>query len=105
MPVDERRKTMKEAYLAKLESQLKEWEESLEALRAKADEKLDIEGHLEDWRAKRDAARAKLDELKAESGERWDIVKMGVESAWAELKTAFETATAKGSAKSDKPAA
>jgi hypothetical protein len=98
---------MKEQYLAKLENQLKEWEAGLESLKARAGEKLDVDAHLADWKAKRDAAVNKLEELRADTGDRWDIIKMGVESAWAELKTAFETATAKAPspAKSEKPAA
>jgi hypothetical protein len=96
---------MKEQYLAKLESQLKEWEASLESLKERAGEKLDLEEHLAEWRAKREAAVKKLDELKSDTGERLEVLKMGVESAWAELKAAFETATAKAPAKADKPAA
>jgi hypothetical protein len=69
---------MREAYLEKLETQLKDWE-------AKAGDKLGL-------RARMDDARRKLEELRAETGDRWDVLRMGVESAWDEIKTAFETA-------------
>jgi N12 class adenine-specific DNA methylase len=69
---------MREAYLEKLETQLKDWE-------AKAGDKLGLRTRMED-------ARRKLEELRAETGDRWDVMRMGVESAWEEIKTAFETA-------------
>ena len=69
---------MREAYLEKLETQLKDWE-------SKAGDKLGLRGRLDD-------AKKKLEELRAETGDRWDVLRMGVESAWDEIKTAFETA-------------
>ncbi|UQA63066.1 hypothetical protein [Polyangium aurulentum] len=69
---------MREAYLEKLETQLKDWEH-------KAGDKLGLRARLDD-------AKKKLDELRAETGDRWDVLRMGVESAWEELKTAYETA-------------
>ena len=80
---------MKEGYAERLEKELTEWESKLEALREKG-----ASGILEDLKAKRDELRAKLGELRTSSHERWDVVKMGVDSAWAELRSAFETALA-----------
>ena len=50
---------------------------------------------LAPWRAKRDEVKEKLESLANETGDRWDIVRMGFESAWAELEVAFRSATAK----------
>jgi hypothetical protein len=90
---------MKEAFVKKLEAQLGEWESAIGALATKADK--DVHGLLEDWRTKRDAAVKKLEELKSDGSERWEILKMGVESAWDELRVGFETATAKNGGRTD----
>jgi hypothetical protein len=84
---------MKEAFVKKLEAQLSEWESAIAGLAAKADN--DVQARLSDWKVKRDAAVKKLEELKNDGSERWDILKMGVESAWDELRAAFETAKTK----------
>ena len=81
---------MKEKYTAKLESQLKEWESAVEKMAIKAGEKIS----LDEWREKKASALKKLDELRNEGGDRWEVLKMGVESAWDELRAAYETATA-----------
>src|SRR5689334_5781590 len=73
-------------YVRAKQDQLKEWERTLEARGAKLTEVL---------REKRDTAMKKLDALKTDSAERLDVLRMGVESAWDELKVAFETATSK----------
>ena len=82
---------MKEAYVAKLQKQLEDWERSLESLKDRAD----LRQLLEDWKERKDAAAKKLEDLKADGSERWDVLKMGVESAWDELRAAFETAMSK----------
>lgn len=94
---------MKEAFVTKLEAQLTEWESALGAIRTKADK--DVHALLDDWKTKREVAVKKLEELKSDGSDRWDVLKMGVESAWEELRTAFETATAKSAPRADdKPA-
>ena len=75
-----------EEYVRAKLGQIDELERSLEARGAKLTETL---------REKRDAAIKKLDALKTESSDRLEVLRMGVDSAWAELKTAFETATSK----------
>ena len=77
---------MKEKYTARMESQLKEWESAVEKM---AHKKLPLEA----WKEKKGAALKKLDELRNEGGDRWEVLKMGVDSAWDELRAAFETAT------------
>ena len=94
---------MKEAFVTKLEAQLTEWESALGAIRTKADK--DVHSLLDDWKTKREAAVKKLEELKSDGSDRWDVLKMGVESAWEELRAAFETATEKSTPRTDdKPA-
>jgi hypothetical protein len=88
---------MKDAYVAKLQKQLEDWERGLESLRNRAD----MRHFMEDWKDRKDGAIAKLEELRADGSERWDVLKMGVESAWDELRAAFETAMSK----SKRPAA
>ena len=82
---------MREAYLQNLEGQLRDWESRLASLKGSG---------VEEWLKRRDAAVAKLEELKASGSDRFDVLRMGVESAWAELKAAFETATGPSSAES-----
>jgi hypothetical protein len=92
---------MKEAYLAKLETQLKDWERAVEGLKDRAD----FHRISEEWKTRRETAMKKLEELRSDTSDRWDVLKMGVESAWDELRTAFETATAKDMNKGDERAA
>jgi hypothetical protein len=37
----------------------------------------------------------KLNELKTQSGQAWDDLKPGLEKAWTELRTSFQTAAAR----------
>ena len=39
-----------------------------------------------------DRLKRRLSSIADERTERWDVLRMGVESAWAELRTAVETA-------------
>jgi hypothetical protein len=72
-------------------------------IRAKQDELKNWERTLRDRghelsqtvSAKRDDVMKRLDALQHETGERLDVLRMGFESAWAELKTAFETVAKK----------
>jgi len=83
--------SIKDAYLEKMEAQLREWGAKIDELKAKADKAeagAKIEGmkQLDSLKAKRDAAQSKLGEIKAAGEEAWEILKTGVESAWSELK-------------------
>ncbi|GKS63258.1 hypothetical protein YTPLAS72_05620 [Nitrospira sp.] len=70
--------SIKDAYLEKMEAQLREWGAKIDELKAK-------------W----DAAQTKLGEIKAAGEEAWEILKPGVESAWSELKAAIDGAATK----------
>jgi hypothetical protein len=77
--------------------------EAQEYVRTKSDElkrwerELETKGHelTAALGEKRDEVVKRLEGLKVETGERWDVLRMGFESAWQELKTAFETVASK----------
>jgi hypothetical protein len=88
-------KEMKEAYVAKMEAQMKEWGAHIREMKAKAEKaaaqgRIDYQQKLEQARAqeKQEMARRKLEELKLAGEERWEALKAGVEGAWSELRAA-----------------
>jgi hypothetical protein len=70
-----------------------EKQEELKKLQAAAEQK----GHDlgEAFHTKRDEAMKKLEALRSETGERVDVLRMGFESVWAELKATLDTVTAR----------
>ena len=84
---------LKEAYLAKREAELKEWDAQIVQLEAKAEQaqaqvKIHYYEQLESLRTKQTAVRDKLHELKQSSGAAWAkrysraiVVKKGLDSA------------------------
>ena len=96
----EQEKKQVQVKLETLEAQLKEWGVDLEKFRAQADKtkdkaKAELEREVAALRAKLNEAQKKLDELKKTGGAASGAMKKGVENAWAELKKAFDSATAK----------
>jgi hypothetical protein len=96
-------KEMKEAYVAKMEAQMKEWGAHLKEMKAKAEKaaaqgRIDYQHKLEETRAqeRQEVARRKLEELKLAGEERWEALKAGVEGAWSELRAAAEPKDPKG---------
>jgi peptidoglycan hydrolase CwlO-like protein len=84
-----------QADVGKLETQLKQWGAKLDELVAKADRagttaRIDNRKRIDDLKAKVQAAQSKLDEVKTAGREKWETLKTGVESAWAELELAFK---------------
>ena len=75
-------------YIAEKKAELAKWERSLE-------ERAHLKDALAPWHAKKDEAIARLEALAKETGDRWDVLRMGVESAWAELRAAYEAVTSK----------
>jgi chromosome segregation ATPase len=76
--------------VGKIETQLKQWGAKVHELVAKADQagaeaKTDYHNRIDDLKAKYRIARSKLAELKAESNEKWEALKTGVETAWKEF--------------------
>ncbi|HVY49599.1 MAG TPA: hypothetical protein VHB21_27085 [Minicystis sp.] len=83
---------MMDDFVQRMQSQLDAWERRVEEM-AKGDRKQELERFFEQWRGLRESGVRTLEELRASSGDRIDVLKMGVESAWAELKAAFDAAT------------
>lgn len=82
---------MKDDFLAKVEEQLESLEKRLEAY---ADKRTpEQSGEIASVEQKRATLHDKLEQLRSDTGDRFDVLRMGVESAWSELKAAFDTAT------------
>ena len=83
----------REEYIDSLAAQLKEWSAKIDDLEskaraAKADVKTGYEDQIRQLKGKRDAATQKLQELKSSSTDAWGTLKVGAETAWADLKNA-----------------
>ena len=91
---------LQEAYLAKVEAELKEWDAEImqheaKAERAQAQIQIQYFEQLAALRTKHTTAGEKLHELKQASGSAWESVKLGVESAWHELRSGLTSIAAK----------
>jgi multidrug resistance efflux pump len=89
----------KDAYVEKLQSQLKEWSIEIDRLKAKADvakadAQLEYHKRVEELRAMHGKASKKLDELKAASDGAWDDLKTGADASWDALSNAIKSALA-----------
>lgn len=87
----------KEAFLEKLEGQLKEWSGKIEALKTRAETaatgaKTKYREEIESLRAKSRSAQEKLQELKGVGGGAWEDLRVGMERAWDELRQGVEGA-------------
>src|SRR5262249_18281959 len=83
--------SLKDAYVSKMEAQLKEWEAELSKLKARAQKaaaegRVEYQKRIEGLQPKYQAAVQKLEELKRAGEDRWEAMKSGVESAWSELR-------------------
>lgn len=92
--------SLKDAYIDKMEAQLREWGAKIDELKAKTDKaeagaKIECMKQLDSLKAKRDAAQTKLGEIRAAGEEAWESLKTGVEGAWSELKAAIDGAASK----------
>jgi uncharacterized coiled-coil DUF342 family protein len=90
--------SMKDDYLAQMNSQLKKWDAELDKLSAKTSElgaeaRTKYQEQLDALRANRDAALKKMQELSAASESAWHEMSKGMSSAWDAMKTALEKAT------------
>lgn len=78
-----------------IETEFKALGEKLDTLLAKAEERASSANDtahdgVADLEAKRQSVREKLDELRESGGEKWEILKGGIEAAWTDLEVAFE---------------
>jgi polyhydroxyalkanoate synthesis regulator phasin len=88
-----------EAYVGKMQMQLKLFGAKLKEIVAKTDEagteeNIDHQTRIDDLKAKYQAAQSKLDELMTAGIEKWESLKAGVESVWNELEIVFEQGNA-----------
>jgi len=80
-----------EAQIAKLHTKIDELK--VQAALAKADAKDKYHEQIEVLNDKYEVTRVKLQELKASSGNAWEDIKSGLESAWDELQASFKRAS------------
>lgn len=90
----------RKAYIDKMTTQLKQWDDELQQLktiadRAKAEVKTEYYRQIDDLRARRENVQLKLNEIRNASDQAWENLKTGLEKGWSELKTAFDSAKAK----------
>ena len=85
----------RQAYEAKLDEQLKGWEEDLAGFKGKAKE-MSVDGMMKYDEAlaalkkKHGEARVCLHDLKETGDETWEQVKAGTDKAWSEFKAFFK---------------
>ena len=85
----------KNAYVAKLETQIQEWSTRIDGLSVKA-EKLTADARsayqkqIEERRVKLDVVRQEVAALKAVGKDSWEEAKATVESFWKDAKAVFE---------------
>ncbi len=81
----------KDEYLAKLKTQLDEWESDLAQLRDKAgdasdDVKEKVEQQIAELKAKWDEGAARRQEILDAADDKWEALKDDAEAKWADLK-------------------
>lgn len=84
----------KDLYREKFEAILKEVKAQIDLLEAKADQvkaesKIEFKQQIQSLRQKRDSLSQKVDQFKQSSGEAWQDLKAGLESASKDLKGAL----------------
>ena len=90
----------KEAYLEKIEAQLKVWSAKIEELKAKAekasaDKKIELHQMIDDLRARKEQAQKNLNEIKAAGAETWEKLKSKTDEAMDDVKTFWESVKTK----------
>jgi nucleotide-binding universal stress UspA family protein len=90
----------KNAYVEKIEDQLKDWSHQIDILKAKAEKskaevKIKYLEEVEELRKKQKTARQKLRELKGSGEEAWGELKVGLDKALEDLKEAFDRSKSK----------
>jgi uncharacterized coiled-coil DUF342 family protein len=85
----------KEAYIDKLEAQLKEWSAKIDGLEAKADRagadaRIKLSKEIDKLKKNRTEAKNKINELKEASEDAWEELKEGAENIWKEYKSTLD---------------
>lgn len=84
----------RELYQQKKKAQLDEWKADLAKLKAKAarssaESQIEMHKHIRSLGDMLDDKSTMLSDFSKASGEAWDSVKMGVDTAWEALKASF----------------
>ena len=90
----------KDEYLAKLKTQLDEWESDLSQLRDKAGEASDdvreaVENQIAELKAKWDEGAARRQEILDAADDKWDDIKDDVEEKWVDIKVGVKDSIAR----------
>jgi malate synthase len=86
-------------YVEQLKTNLDKWNADLAKLEAKArvaktDLQIEYEMQLETLKKHRETASAKLHEIQESSGEAWQELRAGADTAWVAMREAVEKAAA-----------
>jgi chromosome segregation ATPase len=90
----------KQAYVDKIEGQLKEWRASLDKLEAKAQQaeagaRVEYEKQITDLKARSAAVETELKKLKESPDNTWQTLKEGMEKAYNDLKESVQEVTSR----------
>ncbi|MFH1134943.1 MAG: coiled coil domain-containing protein [Pseudomonadota bacterium] len=93
-------KDTRKEYEDKIEAHLKEWNEQIVLLKAKAEDaraeaKTEYLKTIEALRHKQDEAETRLDKLKTAGDGAWEDIKIGAEKVWDDVREAFHNAVSK----------
>jgi hypothetical protein len=88
---------MKEEYLEKIESQIKEWTGKVNELQARADEaaaevKMEMDRHIQNLRVKLGETQRKLTEVREASAETWVTFRASLDQSLKDLQHVWEEA-------------
>ena len=91
--------TKREEYIAKLKTQLDQWNAEMakwesQAAEAQVSMRAEYEKQLVAIRRHQDQAREQLRKVQAASGDAWMELSRGADEAWAAMRKAFEKASA-----------
>jgi hypothetical protein len=81
---------MKQAYLDKMNAQLREWTAKVEVVKARvakgtADVRLDYHKRIENWNERESTFKSKIEELKGATAEGYENMKSGLQKMWDEV--------------------
>lgn len=90
----------RDAFVRKLEAQLKEWSAKLDELRRRAEKAAasrqgETAKQIEALQERRDAIARRLQELRTAGEHAWEELRAGAEKAWEEMATALDSAVAR----------
>lgn len=85
---------LNEAYLDRIEAQIKEWDADFEKMKAKAqiasaDARIEYFNKLEGLKVRSEQFKQEYGRLKSASGEAWDELKGGLDKAYNEMSSTF----------------